>query len=69
MLVCQFVPIVPTILLNGAEGIATGWSTSIPMYNPLQVIDSREVTRRDIEKTVRKMVVKAWQHRARGFRV
>ena len=35
-----YVPIVPTLLLNGAEGIATGWSTSIPMYNPQRVIDA-----------------------------
>ena len=38
----QYVPIVPTILLNGAEGIATGWSTNIPMYHPEHVIDAVE---------------------------
>jgi DNA topoisomerase-2 len=32
-----FVPILPTILLNGAEGIGTGWSTSIPSYDPVQL--------------------------------
>ena len=36
----HFVPIIPMILVNGAEGIATGWSTSIPMHCPLQVIDT-----------------------------
>ena len=31
-------PVVPTVLLNGAEGIGTGWSTSIPNYNPRDVV-------------------------------
>ncbi|KAF2215953.1 hypothetical protein CERZMDRAFT_34549, partial [Cercospora zeae-maydis SCOH1-5] len=33
-------PIVPMILINGADGIGTGWSTSIPCYNPEEVIDN-----------------------------
>lgn len=28
-----YVPIIPNILLNGAEGIGTGWSTFIPKFN------------------------------------
>lgn len=35
-----YVPIVPMILINGAEGIGTGWSTSIPNYNPEDVVDN-----------------------------
>lgn len=31
-------PIIPLVLVNGAEGIGTGWSTNIPMYNPSDVI-------------------------------
>jgi len=30
----HFVPILPLVLLNGCEGIGTGWSTSVPQYNP-----------------------------------
>jgi DNA topoisomerase-2 len=33
-----YVPILPTILINGAIGVATGWSTFIPNYNPLDLI-------------------------------
>ena len=33
-----YVPIIPMILVNGCESIATGWSSSIPCYNPLDVI-------------------------------
>ena len=30
-------PILPMVLINGAEGIGTGWSTSIPNYSPRDV--------------------------------
>ena len=32
-----YVPVLPMALVNGAEGIGTGWSTSLPSFNPLQV--------------------------------
>ncbi|KAI5176485.1 DNA topoisomerase II, partial [Pancytospora epiphaga] len=32
-----YVPIIPMVLVNGADGIGTGWSTSIPNYNPLDI--------------------------------
>ena len=35
-----YMPIVPMILINGADGIGTGWSTSIPNYNPVDVIEN-----------------------------
>lgn len=35
-----YIPIIPMILVNGAHGIGTGFSTSIPCYNPLQIIDN-----------------------------
>ena len=33
-----YVPIVPFALMNGISGIGTGFSCSIPSYNPLQII-------------------------------
>ncbi|KAJ2990015.1 hypothetical protein NUW58_g3167 [Xylaria curta] len=33
-----YVPIIPTVLVNGADGIGTGWSTSIPNYHPMDII-------------------------------
>jgi len=33
-----YMPVVPMILVNGAEGIGTGWSTNIPCYNPVDVV-------------------------------
>jgi DNA topoisomerase-2 len=38
----SLLPIIPLYLVNGAVGIATGWATFIPCYNPYDVIDSLE---------------------------
>ena len=35
-----YVPIIPMVLVNGAQGIGTGFSTKIPPYNPLQIIQN-----------------------------
>lgn len=32
-------PTIPMILVNGAEGIGTGWSTTIPEYNPIDLAE------------------------------
>jgi DNA topoisomerase-2 len=33
-----YIPIIPTILINGSEGIGTGYSTFIPKYKPQDII-------------------------------
>jgi DNA topoisomerase-2 len=33
-----YVPILPMILVNGGEGIGTGWSSMIPNYNPRDIV-------------------------------
>ena len=35
-----YLPVLPLVLLNGADGIGTGWSTSIPNYNPRDVAEN-----------------------------
>lgn len=35
-----FAPVIPMILVNGADGIGTGWSTSIPNYNPVEIVEN-----------------------------
>ena len=35
-----YAPIIPMILVNGATGIGTGFSTDIPCYNPIDIIDN-----------------------------
>ncbi|KAG5500560.1 hypothetical protein JKF63_03654 [Porcisia hertigi] len=37
-----YVPIIPMVLVNGTTGIGTGFSTSIPNYNPLEIISNLE---------------------------
>ena len=34
-----YMPIIPFILVNGTEGIGTGFSTEIPPFNPLDVVN------------------------------
>jgi DNA topoisomerase-2 len=34
----SYLPILPMVLVNGAEGIGTGWSTSIPNFNPRDIV-------------------------------
>lgn len=36
----MYVPVLPMILVNGADGIGTGWSSSIPNYNPVDIVDN-----------------------------
>jgi DNA topoisomerase-2 len=35
-----FIPVIPMILVNGCTGIGTGFSTSIPCYNPIDIIEN-----------------------------
>lgn len=39
-----YVPIIPILLANGCSGIGTGWSTFIPSFNPLDIIDNMRAT-------------------------
>jgi len=45
-----FCPIIPLILVNGSQGIGTGWSTFIPQHNPLSVLD---YIRAKLDKTLK----------------
>ncbi|KAJ7226116.1 DNA topoisomerase II, partial [Mycena pura] len=33
-----YLPTVPFVLVNGSEGIGTGWSTNIPSFNPAEIV-------------------------------
>ncbi|KAM4691900.1 LOW QUALITY PROTEIN: DNA topoisomerase 2-alpha [Rhinophrynus dorsalis] len=35
-----YIPIIPTVLANGAEGIGTGWSCKIPNYDTREIVNN-----------------------------
>ncbi|KAJ3055967.1 DNA topoisomerase 2 [Rhizophlyctis rosea] len=35
-----YTPIIPMLLVNGGDGIGTGWSSSIPCYNPRDLVEN-----------------------------
>lgn len=37
-----YIPVIPMILVNGSEGIGSGYSTTIPQFNPLDIIINTE---------------------------
>lgn len=43
----MFVPVLPTILVNGSSGIGTGWSSDIPNFNPMDIIDNLRIRLQD----------------------
>ena len=34
----HYVPIIPMLLVNGADGIGTGWRSEIPQFNPMDLV-------------------------------
>lgn len=46
-----YLPIIPLILINGSNGIGTGFSSYIPCYNPLQIVDyvKQKLTKNNIQ--------------------
>ena len=46
----HYLPILPLVLVNGADGIGTGWSTSIPNYNPRDIVANIRATLSDEEQ-------------------
>lgn len=35
-----YLPVIPMVLVNGAAGIGTGYSTDIPCFNPIDIVDN-----------------------------
>ena len=35
-----YCPILPMVLVNGADGIGTGWMTRVPNFNPREIVDN-----------------------------
>jgi len=48
-----YVPIIPMALVNGSDGIGTGWSSFIPEFNPTDLINYIEYKIKNNKKTVK----------------
>ena len=57
-----YVPIIPMILVNGMNGIGTGFSTMIPKFNPLDIVDN--IKRKLTDKPYK--VIHPWYHNFKG---
>jgi len=38
-----YIPVLPMMLINGSNGIGTGYSTNIPSYNPVDIINNMKL--------------------------
>ncbi|KAL9179376.1 hypothetical protein ACHAXT_008666 [Thalassiosira profunda] len=56
-----FCPVIPLLLVNGCQGIGTGWSTFIPQHNPRHVL---KYIRAKLDEKKRLPAIKPW---VRGF--
>lgn len=36
----HYMPIIPMVLVNGSEGIGTGWSSGVPQFHPLEIVEN-----------------------------
>lgn len=59
-----YMPILPMILINGADGMASGFSTKIPCYNPEDIATWIELWLDSEDGTVEMNALKPWY---RGF--
>ncbi len=57
-----YLPVLPMVLVNGADGMGTGWSTIVPCYNPQEVADN-------IRRRLRKEPALEMHPWYRGFKV
>jgi DNA topoisomerase II len=58
-----YVPILPVLLINGSEGIGTGWSNNIPKFNVLEIIEN--IKNLIADKPIVEM--KPWYRGFKGF--
>jgi len=66
----HYFPVVPMVLINGANGIGTGWSTNIPSYNPQDIVDNLRLLLDADEKhgTIQNVVLKPMYPWYRGWK-
>ncbi|KAK9502922.1 hypothetical protein O3M35_011604 [Rhynocoris fuscipes] len=58
-----YCPVIPMVLINGADGIGTGWMTKIPNYNPREIMEN---LKRMINHTEPLISLKPWYKNFKG---
>lgn len=56
-----YLPVIPMLLVNGTEGIGTGWSTNIPSFNPVDLVDNIRRLMRGEEATEMVPWYRGWE--------
>ena len=51
-----YCPLIPTVLVNGAHGVGTGYSTDIPAYNPLTLSNNMRYFIRQARERERQLI-------------
>ena len=59
-----YVPVLPMVLVNGADGIGTGWATSVPPFNPMDIMNNIEERLMNPDYEFRKM--QPWYNNFKG---
>ena len=59
-----YAPIIPLCLVNGAEGIGTGWSTSIPCFSPIDICENIRIKLKNKSANFRRMA--PWYRHFKG---
>jgi DNA gyrase/topoisomerase IV subunit A len=52
-----YMPIIPMVLVNGADGIGTGWMTKIPNFNPREIVEVQNVIYTRVSLSVQRGLV------------
>lgn len=57
-----YIPIIPLVLVNGADGIGTGWRSKVPNFNPREIVENLRLMLNNEEP----MIMKPWYKNFRG---
>ncbi len=62
-----YYPIIPFLLVNGGQGIGSGWSTSFPSYNPMDIIEHvlTKLDHHDGDESTKLPLIRPW---VKGFK-
>merc|ERR1712227_653617 len=55
-----YMPILPMVLVNGADGIGTGWMTKIPNFNQRVVVNGEITSLTDTKFEITELPIKTW---------